>query len=502
MDTLRTLFVVTSMLAAGCVAGTSGPPGEARGEEPGAGESEGDPFWDDEELWAEEEATGFWEDDAGDFVDEPAIEDPAIAADVGAAPASLSRRARRAAVPRYAVHYPWHAGTDSIAQFEADLHQMRAAGIRYVRVNLTVGEGHTTAPYFDQLVEAGARADVYLLPGLMRVGTRPDGSGGALGIVSGSGDLNLWQEFVHWAAERYGRIEEAQPSACPGREHLGSFWRERCDLPARPIRVWEIWNEPNLPEFWLSSCESCPRPDARAYAEILRRARYSLRAVHRNNRVILGGLAPSTLGVAIPPARFVRQVAEVEGGRRLFDGVALHPYGNTVADAVDEVRALAEELRELRLIRGEPDDVRIWLTEIGWGVPSGEYECEPHPDGDGRCKRMYTVRNREVQEERMTQFAARMREHERDWRVGPMFWFAFRDYDTREMAHGACASQADCPSEGYTCEAVGGESLCMPEHKWWMDCGLVRTDRSERSIDRYGALARRYRWVRPPRARQ
>ena len=55
----------------------------------------------------------------------------------------------------------------------------------------------------------------------------------------------------------------------------GTFWSENPTVPKRPIREWQIWNEPNLPYQWArakgqgfkqiarptASC--CARPGAR-----------------------------------------------------------------------------------------------------------------------------------------------------------------------------------------------------------------------------------------------
>src|SRR4051794_28943618 len=30
----------------------------------------------------------------------------------------------------------------------------------------------------------------------------------------------------------------------------GAFWAEHPDIPKKPIRSWEIWNEPDIPYFW------------------------------------------------------------------------------------------------------------------------------------------------------------------------------------------------------------------------------------------------------------
>src|SRR3954454_25009692 len=41
----------------------------------------------------------------------------------------------------------------------------------------------------------------------------------------------------------------------------GSFWDEHPDLPKRPQRDWQIWNEPNIARYWGS-----PKPFAAHYA--------------------------------------------------------------------------------------------------------------------------------------------------------------------------------------------------------------------------------------------
>ena len=60
--------------------------------------------------------------------------------------------------------------------------------------------------------------------------------------------LDAWADFLRAAAERYG----------PG----GEFWTEEFadtdpDVDPRPVRTWEIWNEPNTSVFWSPD----PDPD-------------------------------------------------------------------------------------------------------------------------------------------------------------------------------------------------------------------------------------------------
>ena len=58
----------------------------------------------------------------------------------------------------------------------------------------------------------------------------------------------------------------------------GSFWSEHPELPALPIRAWQIWNEQNSPTFFA------PKPSVRAYARMLTRPTRRSPAVIRGPR--------------------------------------------------------------------------------------------------------------------------------------------------------------------------------------------------------------------------
>ncbi len=140
----------------------------------------------------------------------------------------------------------------------------------------------------------------------------------------------------------------------------GTFWIAHPGLAPEPVATYEIWNEPDNPEFWL------PAPDPAAYAELYLSARDAITAVQPSARVIVGGLtAPGTFLPAMLRAR-----PDLAGH---LDGVAIHPYGGTVALELARVRGARRTLASLGL-----SGVPLFVTEFGWTTqPPGALDFAP-----------------------------------------------------------------------------------------------------------------------------
>jgi hypothetical protein len=140
----------------------------------------------------------------------------------------------------------------------------------------------------------------------------------------------------------------------------GTFWSLHPDLPAEPVQVFEIWNEPDNPTFWQRE------PDAGRYAELYLTARDAITSVDPGARVIVGGLtnAPSFL-----PA----MLAARPDLRGHIDGVGLHPYGPDPLSVLAHVRAARQTLRSLGL-----GSIPLYITEFGWTTrPPGALHYAP-----------------------------------------------------------------------------------------------------------------------------
>ncbi len=79
---------------------------------------------------------------------------------------------------------------------------------------------------------------------------------------------NPWARFVHYAVTRYR----------PG----GILAQNNGFTERQGIRVWEVWNEPDLPQFWAGGAE--------AYARLLKVAAIVIKNVDPGAQILFGGL--------------------------------------------------------------------------------------------------------------------------------------------------------------------------------------------------------------------
>ena len=170
--------------------------------------------------------------------------------------------------------------------------------------------------------------------------------------------------FVRWAVQRYG--------------YQGDFWRESYWLehpwqPIHPVRVWEVWNEPN----WTINNPGGTIINPQAYAKFLIDVANKIRVTQAerqsltttNTKVLMGGLSQFRRDV-LAPTEYLETMYRVTGNnygpgelRSAFDGVSYHPY--RTAGGPTEVEAEIRSARSAVEVFGDPSKT-LWLTEIGW----------------------------------------------------------------------------------------------------------------------------------------
>ena len=196
-------------------------------------------------------------------------------------------------------------------------------------------------------------------------------------------------EFAAAAARRYG------PD--------GSFWAEHPNLPYRPIRAWQIWNEQNLPAFFR------PRVDAGLYAELLAAAADAIRQVDAGAEIVLGGMwgPPDAGGRVVPTQRYLRDLYS-RGAEQSFDTIAVHPYAPRLRDVFGQIRGVRRVARK----RGDPA-VGLVISEIGWA--------------SGGPRRQNLVKTRAAQARLLGDAYVRFRRRRERWNLWGAYWYAWRD---------------------------------------------------------------------------
>jgi hypothetical protein len=133
----------------------------------------------------------------------------------------------------------------------------------------------------------------------------------------------------------------------------GTFWSTHRSIPRRPIIMWQIWNEPDLPYFWDTA------NFARSYVALLRAAHHAIKQADPNAEVVLASLTgQSWRGLATIYA---------QGARGLFDVVGENTYAPTPA-------AVVNLLRHVRQVMDRHGDraKKLIDTEAGWPSAQGK----------------------------------------------------------------------------------------------------------------------------------
>lgn len=262
---------------------------------------------------------------------------------------------------------------------------------------------------FDNQVEEAAQAGVKVLPFLTGApewavpAKRVPGAGGleapAYLPVKGAA-RTAWVSFLTAAVARYGPT--------------GSFWSEHPAVPKRPIREWQIWNEPNFKYF-------IAKPNPAEYGQLVKLSFTALRAADPGAKVILAGLFSRPKGARDRrtgkhkslnwyASDFVNVMYKRNPGiKTKFQGAALHPY-TIYARELPEV---TNEFRHYLQMNGDGAK-QLLITELGWS--SG-----PKNSGNlfakgpaGQAKELKTA---------FTQ----LRNNQAKWKLKSIFWFSVDD---------------------------------------------------------------------------
>ena len=282
----------------------------------------------------------------------------------------------------------------------AIMRDQRAAGAGLVRIPLdwpTVEPARGTSDWriYDSVVDASARAGIDLLPTLKNA--PPWATSRPAGDMS-RGDFppqNPFEfgRFAQAAVRRYG------PN--------GTFWANNPTTPYRPIRAWQVWNEPNIPYFWPSG------PNPAAYTNLLIATAIFIRAADPDAIVVTAGITSSVMG--IPIGSFVRGMYRA-GAKGHFDVLGIHPYGGDAQSSI----ATLESARTAMDDAG--DHSPIWATELAWAS-----------DGEGS---RFTS-DEQGQAARLASFLRAATAQRAALRLGAVVYYNWRDSESSVTGPGA-----------------------------------------------------------------
>jgi hypothetical protein len=156
-------------------------------------------------------------------------------------------------------------------------------------------------------------------------------------------DYGEYAAFARALVERYGP--------------RGSFWDENPELPRRPVREWQIWNEPHLVIYW-DAPEGSPAAWPAGYASMLRAVYPVIKAADPRARVVSGGLTNDSWNNLRALYRL--------GVRRYFDVLAIQTYTSGPRNLLRAFRLVRKVMRHHR-DRRKP----IWATEVSWPAARG-----------------------------------------------------------------------------------------------------------------------------------
>ena len=139
----------------------------------------------------------------------------------------------------------------------------------------------------------------------------------------------------------------------------GEFWLLHPELPKRPIRVWQVWNEIDLQFQWYRPADHWREQDAADYGELLRAARTTIHHEDPGAKVMLASLA-------IDSWRILETLYKNGGIRGKFDIAALQIEAG-------QPSFLTTVLKRFRAVLNKHGAKKIpmWGTEFGWPASKG-----------------------------------------------------------------------------------------------------------------------------------
>jgi hypothetical protein len=202
----------------------------------------------------------------------------------------------------------------------------------------------------------------------------------------------------------------------------GVFWRAHPGLRKKPVKAWQIWNEPNLPKYFarkntapLKLVKNAPK----RYAKLVKAADQAINKADKHAKTILAGLSGNPKKKKYLPHKFLKKFLKVRKVKKHFSAAALHPYAPSIKDYKKRLKKVRKVLDKKGAKKKE-----IWLTEVGWG--------------SGKLDKNGLNKGRKGQARMLKKSFKLTLKKRKKWDIERLYWFDWSDYSSRNPLCGFC----------------------------------------------------------------
>jgi hypothetical protein len=195
-------------------------------------------------------------------------------------------------------------------------------------------------------------------------------------FIARSHDLKIIAELAY-TPDRLKLRAECEFGHCPPTDlnQYANFAEAAVDRYKDHIKVWEIWNEPNLQSFWQERDLSylfngvlqehyCP--SAKTFTNLLKATYPRIKTKDPSATVLTGGLGNQG-GCDISARSYLKMIYGY-GGRGYFDAVGIHGYSSFRSPLTEQTWNLYPQVGELQRIMVDNGDSKkpVWQTEASY----------------------------------------------------------------------------------------------------------------------------------------
>jgi len=132
----------------------------------------------------------------------------------------------------------------------------------------------------------------------------------------------------------------------------GSFWADNPGIRRVPIRMWQIWNEPQLSYYWQ-------QPFVSSYLTLVRAARRAIKSADPGAKLVLGAVTNTAWSTLAELYR--------SGARKLFDVVSVNAFTKNPANVIVYLRLVRRAMDRFN-DKSKP----LLATELSWTSSRGQ----------------------------------------------------------------------------------------------------------------------------------